>query len=143
MALPVETNPYIVQHIEFKEQEKRILLASHRLEVEGIYPWGRHANEALFESVRRYCNSHRIEFGLREFKSEAFWQDRECIVQLPAFHIYYDEEYRKTFYLEDSPVAAIEEVLNEEKRPPPKRKTTFWFPSFTWFPKKRKMASSG
>ena len=37
MALPVQTNPYIIEHLDFKEQEKTINLASHLLEVEAVY----------------------------------------------------------------------------------------------------------
>ena len=142
MALPVETNPYIVHYVMRKEQERRINLASHRLEIEGIYHWGKPLKEEVFDSIRLYCAGHRIEFGLREFKGDVFWQDRECIVQLPAFHVYYDEEYEKTFYLEDNPSDVLEDILNQDR---PAKRTTMWFPfpSFKWgFPKKKKMLSS-
>lgn len=116
MAIPVVTNPIMVEHVEFKFQEKEIMRASHNIEIEGIYPWGRHADESAYESVKKYCTDHRIEFGLREFNSEAFIQDREHITRLPAFHIYYKEEYEKSFYCGDDPSVFIHEILVEERK---------------------------
>ena len=115
MALPVETNPYIIQHIAFKEQEQEIKKASRLLEIEGIYHWNKPVNEEVFDSVRAFCAHYRIEFGIRMFNSDAFWQDRECITRLPAFHIYYKDEYEKSFYCEDDAAIMIQEVLRETK----------------------------
>jgi hypothetical protein len=138
MAIPVITNPIMVQHVSFKFQEQEIMLASHNLEIEGIYPWGRHANESLYESVKKYCASHRIDFGLREFNSEAFIQDRECITRLPAFHIYYKEEYAKSFYCGDNPSIFIQEILVEER----KYKREAKRPWYWWVFKKKTYSSS-
>jgi len=141
MALPIQTNPYIIEHIAFKEQEKQIMKASHLLEIEGIYHWSKPLKEEVFDSVRIFCATHRIEFGIRMFNSEAFWQDRECLTRLPAFHIYYKDEYEKSFYCEDDPASIIQEVLREiygSKNVVQKRKTSFWWPSFKW-PLKRKV----
>ena len=140
MALPVQTNPYIIEHIAFKEQEKQIMKASHLLEIEGIYHWSKPLKEEVFDSVRIFCATHRIEFGIRMFNSEAFWQDRECLTRLPAFHIYYKDEYEKSFYCEDHAASMIQEVLREIHglKNLHKQKTSFWWPSFKW-PLKRKV----
>ena len=136
MALPVQTNPYIIEHLDFKEQEKTINLASHLLEVEGVYHWNKPPLEELFDRVRIFCAQHRIDFGIREFNSDAFVQDREYITQLPAFHIYYKDEYEKSFYGEDDPTIMILEVLREVRGGKPEKKGWFPFPfklpSFKW-----------
>ena len=145
MALPVQTNPYITEHIIFKEQEQEIMKASRLLEIEGIYHWNKPLKEEAFDSVRTFCSIHHISFGIRVFNSEAFWQDRECLTQLPAFHIYYKDEYEKSFYCEDEVAIMIQEVLREFKNPLHRQKIVSWWPSFKW-PLKRKrkvpMASS-
>lgn len=147
MALPVQTNPYIIEHLDFKEQEKTINLASHLLEVEGVYHWNKPPLEELFDRVRIFCAQHRIDFGIREFNSDAFVQDREYITQLPAFHIYYKDEYEKSFYGEDDPAIMILEVLREVHGDNTRKKGWFSFnlSSFKWkLKQKRKipMASS-
>jgi hypothetical protein len=142
MALPVQTNPYIIEHIAFKEQEKQIMKASHLLEIEGIYHWSKPLKEEVFDLVRIFCATHRIEFSIRMFNSDAFWQDRECLTQLPAFHIYYRDEYEKSFYCEDDPAIMIQEVLRDFKKSSQKQKTGSWWPSFKW-PLKRKVPVLG
>jgi hypothetical protein len=133
MALPVETNPYIIQHLDFREQEKTINLASHLLEVEGVYHWNKPPLEELFDRVRIFCSQHRINFGIREFNSAAFVQDREYITRLPAFHIYYKDEYEKSFYGDDDPAIMILEVLREIRGGKPKKRWfSFSFPVFKW-----------
>lgn len=143
MALPVETNPYIIQHIAFKEQEQEIKKASRLLEIEGIYHWNKPVNEEVFDSVRAFCAHYRIEFGIRMFNSDAFWQDRECITRLPAFHIYYKDEYEKSFYCEDDPAVMIQEVLRETKESKKSKSNWIAWPSITWkWPKKNKVVSN-
>jgi len=133
MALPVQTNPYILEHIAFKEQKQAIMKASRLLEIEGIYHWSKPLKEEVFDSVRVFCAAHHIEFGIRMFNSDAFWQDRECLTRLPAFHIYYKDEYEKSFYCEDDPAIMIQEVLRDFKNQSQKQKTGFfWWPSFKW-----------
>lgn len=143
MALPVETNPYIIQHIAFKEQEQEIKKASRLLEIEGIYHWNKPVNEEVFDKVRAFCAYYRIEFGIRMFNSDAFWQDRECITRLPAFHIYYKDEYEKSFYCEDDPAVMIQEVLRETKESKKSKSNWIGWPSITWkWPKKNKVVSN-
>lgn len=133
MALPVQTNPYILEHIAFKEQKQAIMKASRLLEIEGIYHWSKPLKEEVFDSVRVFCAAHHIEFGIRMFNSDAFWQDRECLTRLPAFHIYYKDEYEKSFYCEDDPAIMIQEVLRDFKNQSQKQKSGFfWWPSFKW-----------
>jgi hypothetical protein len=143
-VLPVTTNPYIIEHLDYKAQEKEIMIASHLLEVEGVYAEGK-LNETVFDLVRIFCANHRIQFGIRIFNSAAFIQDRECITKLPAFHIYYKDEYEKSFYPGDDPAVQIQYMLNEIKNyNKPKRTQWSWkFPKIKWkWSKKSRVASS-
>ena len=144
-VLPVETNPYIIQHLEFTQQEKEIKLASHLLEIECVYSEGKVLRDEVFDGVRIFCATHRIYFGLRIFNSDAFVQDREYITKLPAFHIYYKDEYEKSFYPGEDPATQIQELLREI-RVDTKAKRWSWkwaFPRFTWkLPKRSRIASS-
>jgi len=58
-------------------------------------------------------------------------------VRLPAFHIYYKDEYEKSFYCEEDPAVMIQEVLRDFKNLSRGQKTVSWWPSFKW-PLKRK-----
>ena len=144
-VLPVETNPYIIQHLEFTQQEKEIRLESHKLEVEGVYSDSKVPREEVFDAVRIFCAEHRIDFGLRVFNSNAFIQDREYITKLPAFHIYYKDEYEKSFYPGDVPATQIQEMLREIKAyEKPKRIRWSWkLPKISWkWSKKSRIATS-
>ena len=141
-VLPVETNPYIIQHLEFTQQEKEIRLESHKLEVEGVYSDSKVPREEVIDAVRIFCAEHRIDFGLRVFNSNAFIQDREYITKLPAFHIYYKDEYEKSFYPGEDVAKEIVELLRFIKQKPAKWK---WFSLPTikvWKWKSKRIASS-
>ena len=144
--LPIETNPYIIQHLEFTQQEKEIKVASHLLEVECVYSEGKVLRDEVFDIVRIFCAEHRIAFSLRPFNSDAFAQDREYITKLPAFHIYYKDEYEKSFYPGDNFATQIQQVLREMKAyDKPKKSAWRWpsFPRFTWkLSKRSRIASS-
>jgi hypothetical protein len=141
-VLPVETNPYIIQHIEHTQQEKEIRLASHLLEVECVYATSRLVGDEVLDTVRIFCTEHRIAFSLRPFNSEAFVQDREYITKLPAFHIYYKDEYEKSFYPNEDVAKEIVKLLRFIKQKPANWK---WFSLPTikvWKWKSRRIASS-
>jgi hypothetical protein len=141
-VLPVETNPYIIQHIEHTQQEKEIRLASHLLEVECVYSESKVLRDEVFNGIRIFCAEHRIAFSLRPFNSEAFVQDREYITKLPAFHIYYKDEYEKSFYPNEDVAKEIVKLLRFIKQKPANWK---WFSLPTikvWKWKSRRIASS-
>ena len=144
--LPIETNPYIIQHLEFTQQEKEIKVASHLLEVECVYSEGKVLRDEVCDGIRVFCAEHRIAFSLRPFNSDAFAQDREYITKLPAFHIYYKDEYEKSFYPGDNFATQIQQVLREMKAyDKPKKSAWRWpsFPRFTWkLSKRSRIASS-
>ena len=144
-VMPVETNPYIIQHLAYTQQEKDIITASRLLEVEGVFAENK-LDDRVFDSVRIFCSEHRIDFGLRVFNSAAFEQDREVLIKLPAFHIYYEDQYEKSFYPGDSPAIQIQELLYKIK---PQKKSQaqtgrgWWFPKLSWkWPRKNRIFSS-
>ena len=58
-------------------------------------------NDAVFDSVAAFCLENGIVFRIELFSS-GVEEDREYVLRLPAFHVYYKEEYEATFYPEDS-----------------------------------------
>ena len=52
---------------------------------------------------------------IREFYGE-FEEDREMIERLPAFNIYFKDEYEKTFYPEDSVEEEILKILPKKEK---------------------------
>ena len=63
-----------------------------------------------------------IVFRIEPFSS-GVEEDREYVLRLPAFHVYYKEEYESTFYPEDSVRTVLLECIASLK---PKR----WWPTF-------------
>ena len=124
MALLPITNPLINEHIKSRQQDSQLVRVAHKLEIEGIYPSGKRPHEPAYEPIRAFCSEHHIEFTLREFNSAAFVQDREGITRLPAFHIYYKDEYETSFYEGEDPNLFIQDILDEERGR--KRKAWYW-----------------
>ena len=66
-----------------------------------------------FIEVGEFCLNQGIPCVIRPFSHE-YQEDKEEIVRLPAYHIYYRNEYELTFYPGDCPKATLEEIQNKE-----------------------------
>ena len=119
-------NPYISAHIEqMKLKDLLIRHASYML-ILGLAKSEETVNDSVYDSVSTYCNHNHIEFKVNLFTS-GIREDSEFVTKLPAYHLYYKEEYETTFYPEDS----IDTVLLKffESLKPKKKK---WFPFFNF-----------
>ena len=71
----------------------------------------------LMPDIANYIEDRDIPFRIREFDSWKYSHDRHNITRLPAFHIYHDTIYLKTFYPNEKYQQIIEECSVEcEKR---------------------------
>lgn len=68
-------------------------------------------NDARIPPIRSYAHSTGATFISREYDSEKFSDDRNMIERLPAFHIYINKAYQKTFYFDSNPLEQIDESI--------------------------------
>ena len=112
------TNPFIDEHANISVIQKEIQRIHYKLEVVAVYKWNKGIKEELIDPIRTFCKNYRIEFFLREFY-EGFEEDRECITAVPAFHLFYEDEYEMTFYPENDIFTILNtfiQKLKQEKR---------------------------
>ena len=69
-------------------------------------------DSAAFKS---YCNNNKISFTIREYSSLEYEEDRDYIAKLPAYHIFYNNEYMDTSY--SDPLVTIEEIMKKVNKP--------------------------
>jgi hypothetical protein len=109
-----QLNPYIIEHLKQNEINAIMIKYASHLLVDGIYQEGKPVKEAVFDSVRIWCSENHVQFMIREFYG-GFEEDREMIERLPAFNIYFKNEYKKTFYPEDSVEEEILKILPQKE----------------------------
>lgn len=114
-----QTNPYIEALTEEQRKQNNLNTRRHKFSVHGLYMEGRPIQEERYDVARIYCKQNHIEFILRDFYT-GMPEDCEYVERLPAFHIYYDDEWMMTFYdgkeLEPRLQEIIEGVKAEKKR---------------------------
>jgi hypothetical protein len=79
-------------------------------------------NDIVLKNIRDYCNGSYITFSTRIYNSFSYSEDMNFIERLPAFHIYFNNCYIKTFYPNTRPIQHIEESVNEWKMKKEKRR---------------------
>lgn len=69
------------------------------------------------QEVFEYTSRIGITFAFREYNSSKYSDDRDVIINLPAFHIYFGSCYFETFYPDSKLLEDLDISLNEyEKR---------------------------
>jgi hypothetical protein len=116
MNIGGQLNPYIIEHLKQNETNELMIKYASQLLVDGIYQEGKPVKEEIFDSVRIWCSENHVQFMIREFYG-GFEEDREMIERLPAFNIYFRNEYEKTFYPEDSVEKEILKILPQKENP--------------------------
>ena len=115
MNIEGQLNPYIIEHLKQNETNALMIKYASQLLVDGIYQEGKAVKEEVFDSVRIWCSENHVQFMIREFYG-GFDEDREMIERLPAFNIYFKDEYEKTFYPEDSVEEEILKILPKKEK---------------------------
>jgi hypothetical protein len=109
-----QLNPYLEANLAEAKKKTNLDTRRHKISVHGLYMWGKPIKEEAYDSARMYCKQNYIEFVLRDFYTGTF-EDREVVEHLPAFHVYYEEEYMKTFYDGDELESILQEMIEEMK----------------------------
>jgi hypothetical protein len=130
-----QVNPFIESRNEEKRKQRNLNSHCHRFSVNGLYMWGKPIREELYDHVRNYCKRNHIEFVLRDFHS-GISEDCQYVERLPAFHIYYEEEWVMTFYESIEIETRLQQIIEEVQL----EKKTQWFqftfpnllPTTTW-----------
>ena len=68
-----------------------------------------------FSEMGEFCLKEKIPCVIRPF-SHAYTEDKEEITRLPAYHLYYQNEYELTFYPGDCPKATLEEIQKNDTK---------------------------
>ena len=70
--------------------------------------------QADFNEMCAFCLKEGIPCVIRPF-SHAFEEDRDEIIRLPAYHVFYRNDYELTFYPGDCPVATLGSVRDKNR----------------------------
>lgn len=109
-------NPLKQENLITKKELDVMLKHAHKFAVKGIYDWRKPIKEEVFDNMRIFCSENRIGFIIRAFNAEEIKEDRNEITQLPAYHIYIENEYLGTFFTSETCIEALKNmVLTEEE----------------------------
>lgn len=117
------TNPYIEANAEYMHEQAIMRQYAHKITIFGIYMIS--YNPKDYEAVETFCKKYHIDYKVTEL-TPGIEEDCEYVTRLPAFHIYIDEEYEKTFFKEDSLSEILVSLFSKKKKQPR--------PLFTWWP---------
>lgn len=122
-------NPYITAHLEQMRLKDLLIRHASYMLILGLAKSEETVNDSVYDSVSIYCNQNHIEFKVNLFTSGVY-EDSEFVTKLPAYHLYYKEEYEATFYPEDSLDTVLLRFFDSLK---PKKQKWRWFslPTFT------------
>ena len=101
------------------------------------------SRNTLLRDIKTHTLNSGATFITREYDSRKFSNDRDVIERLPAFHIYINNIYDRTFYSNTRPLDHINESItihlnNEEKKLKRKEKWKKLYTSFKeWLSKFR------
>lgn len=108
------TNP-VIESI-FTETGHRIEInrVAQLLRITALYDWEKPIKEEVFDQVHQFCKEYRIGFNIRPFDTTTK-EDRDEVIKLPGFHVYYESEYERTFYLGEDPKEIVLEIIKKYK----------------------------
>lgn len=97
----------------------------------------------VLREIKNHANNSGVIYTTREYDSYKFSNDRDVIQRLPAFHVYINNIYNRTFYSNTRPLDHINECIkihlnNEEIKVKRKQRWQKLYESFkNWINKFR------
>ena len=108
-------NPYrILRELRIREQNRKHAFR-YPVRVDAIYDWAKDRDFPAFKIVREFCNANHVIFVGREYDSHRFWEDRDKLVKLPAFHIYIEDYWHIVVYPDENPIQEIQTAILKVK----------------------------
>ena len=95
--------------------------------------------DEILKNIRNTCHELNVLFTTRKFNSSNYSNDRNEIKRLPAFHIYFGDQYKNTIYPDNDTIKNIkmELALYNDKLERKKRKKLereiYYTDLFNWF----------
>ena len=93
------------------------------------------SRDPLLRDIKNHAINSGVIFTTREYDSQKFSNDRDIIQRLPAFHVYINKGYNRTFYPNTRPLDHINECiriyLNNEDIKIKRRER--WSKMYQWF----------
>jgi hypothetical protein len=68
-------------------------------------------NDKQIHSLRDHCHQRNIFFSSRRYDSYKYSDDRNNIKKLPAFHVYINNNYNYTFYMDRHEISEVNIVI--------------------------------
>jgi hypothetical protein len=69
------------------------------------------AGSALIQAIRTHVHNSGVIFQTRIYDSRRYSDDRDNITRLPAFHVYIQNSYNRTFYPNTRPLQHVNESV--------------------------------
>ena len=91
------SNPIKFPNISSDVIEIRKRIKIHHILKNAVYKIKQ--EEDMINMIKDYCSSKSITFLSREYNSNKYTEDQDEITELPAFHIYVNNEYYETLFL--------------------------------------------
>jgi len=69
------------------------------------------SRDTLIRQIKEHAIQSKVIFSTRVYDSTKYSNDRDVIVRLPAFHVYINKGYNRTFYANTRPLDHINECV--------------------------------
>jgi len=135
-------NPVFEESAALQQRQADLQRIAHKFMI--VYLVKDRLHMGNYEPHERFSRESHIEFRIELF-NDGIEEDREYVLRLPAYHVYYDEDYISTYYPETGVEDAIHDVIKMFKEEKKKDRTPFRWRWFNWtMPKwRRKVAVLG
>jgi hypothetical protein len=111
-------NPLFEANRKHTDLQHALNRVRFRIRVEGVY-----LKKEPPPEVQSVCMELGVDYEPRSFNT-ALYEDREYIVKVPAFHIFYEDEWEETVYTADDVRKSIGQIAVKYTKKP---RRWFWW----------------
>jgi hypothetical protein len=131
--MQARTNPFLLANAELANEKEMMTRHAHLIYIIGLCKSENNYDPSDYSTVYNFCKQYYIEFDIQALSSN-IEEDREYVKRLPAYQVYYRDEYECTFYNEDS---ISQTLVNLFTKPKPKKINWMSYFSFTGWSRKK------
>jgi hypothetical protein len=70
-------------------------------------------HDSIFKIIKKYCHEANILLTSRYYNTTKYHEDCEYILSLPAFHVYFKNQYIDTFFADSKPLEDLRKILDK------------------------------